>query len=221
MSKKKTHQKPIASVEDLRNQWLLNGGSVSRTDGVTSVYGPARAWLAVYRMGRSYEGKDEIDPTYATLLQVAGDYRSDLTSALLRVYDFGRGFTREAQKRPTFSGPVMIGVDTGRKHDSGKPDLTQLRNLPNALAALCRVLDHGANKYGRNNYKLVPSERYDKALLRHALSEGVDSDSGELHAAHVAACALIYLENLATGKAETPKAPPIEGLKGLWIREEK
>jgi hypothetical protein len=172
-------------------------------------------------MGRSYEGKDEKDPSDATLLEVAGDYRSDLTSALLRVYDFGRGFSR---KRPTFSGPVTIVVGTGRKDDSGKPDLTQLRNLPNALAALCRVLDHGAKKYGRNNYKLVSSKRYDKALLRHALSEGVDADSGELHAAHVAACALIFLENLVTGKAEppkAPKAPPIEGPKGLWIREEK
>lgn len=97
-------------------------------------------------------------------------------------------------------------MNDGKKDDKGKPDLTQLRGLRDALATVCRVLDHGARKYGRENYRMVASERYDKALLRHALDpEDRDEESGELHVAHVAACALIYLQNRANGKAEPPK----------------
>lgn len=95
--------------------------------------------------------------------------------------------------------------DEGRKNDKDKPDLRQLRNLPNALAAICRVLDYGAKEYGPANFAKVSSERYDKAMIRHALSEGRDAATGELHVAHVACCALIYLENLVTGKAEPAK----------------
>lgn len=93
----------------------------------------------------------------------------------------------------------------GRKDDKYKPDLRQLRNLPNALAAVCRVLDYGAKKYGLANFAKVASERYDMAMIRHVLSEGRDVDTGELHAAHAACCALIYLENRVTGKAEHAK----------------
>lgn len=97
-------------------------------------------------------------------------------------------------------------MNDGKKYDKGKPDLTQLRGLRDALATVCRVLDYGAKKYGRENYRMVASERYDKALLRHALApEERDEETGELHVAHVAACALIYLQNRANGKAETPK----------------
>ena len=57
------------------------------------------------------------------------------------------------------------------------------------------VMAYGANKYSRDNWKLVPKEEYLKASLRHLIAvvqnETVDEESGHKHLIH-AACDVIY-----------------------------
>ncbi len=202
--------KPPASDAMLRDEWRFHQGAIVRDRKSGSwkyAIGCNQAWSAIYRMGRLNAGLSPNDPPPALLLSVEGRYDTEpaLTDVIRKVYDFGRGvpWPGLSHETRTYSEiSVTITPNEGRKDDKGKPDLRQLRNLPNALAAVCRVLDYGAKKYGPANFAKVASERYDTAMIRHALSEGRDVDTGELHVAHVACCALIYLENLVTGKAE-------------------
>lgn len=111
-------------------------------------------------------------------------------------------------------------MNEGRKDDSGKPDLTYMRDVYEALCTVCQVFQFGARKYGRDNWRMVAYDRYDRALLRHALRNGNDDESGLPHWAHAVACALIY----ATNKLPAPKPPVngaiVEALPWLTIRKE-
>lgn len=85
---------------------------------------------------------------------------------------------------------------TGQKFDDGK---TQYHLMPlTALEQTNRVLMHGANKYGANNWQHVQGaeERYYNAALRHMFAwqagEKVDPESGISHLAH-AICSLMFL----------------------------
>jgi len=86
-------------------------------------------------------------------------------------------------------------MNEGRKDDSGKPDLTYLRDVYDAICTVCQVFQFGARKYGRDNWRMVAYDRYDRALLRHVLRNGNDDESGLPHWAHAVACALIYATN--------------------------
>lgn len=96
----------------------------------------------------------------------------------------------------------------GVKHDAGKVDYTLVP--VEALEVVCRVLEFGAKKYARDNWRTVvakDSSRYLKALLRHAFAvvrgEWLDPESGFPHLAHVACCALFLLANDAAVAKET------------------
>lgn len=85
----------------------------------------------------------------------------------------------------------------GRKDDAGKPDYTL---LPwDALELVVRVLAHGADKYGRENYLGVADgyERYRAAAFRHLVAvvrgEWADPESDLPHLAHMVASGLIAL----------------------------
>lgn len=80
----------------------------------------------------------------------------------------------------------------GRKADAGK---VQLSLLPfDALEIIARVMEFGALKYGRDNWRNVEAVRYEDAMLRHfaAIQRGefADPESGLPHAAHMACCAI-------------------------------
>lgn len=67
-----------------------------------------------------------------------------------------------------------------QKFDSGKPQWSGLVRLPGPAALLRTIArnDHGADQYGRDNWRNVPDvTRYHDALLRHAFS----ICRGELH----------------------------------------
>jgi hypothetical protein len=80
-----------------------------------------------------------------------------------------------------------------------------MRLLPGkALAAIARVLDHGAKKYAPYNWMRVrPRSRYVDAALRHlhAYADGEvnDPDSGLNHLAHAGCCILFLLWFHETG----------------------
>lgn len=87
---------------------------------------------------------------------------------------------------------------TFTKNDSGKLDLTLLPL--EALEEVTKVLEFGASKYGKNNWKTASKEdrqRYLQALMRHTFShlkgDITDDESGLYHMAHVACNALFYL----------------------------
>lgn len=86
----------------------------------------------------------------------------------------------------------------GRKDDTGKPPVVKgfMAYFPNALAAVADVSKFGASKYDWGNWRHVDNgvERYTEALGRHLLQDGVDSESGLLHAAHTAWNAMARLE---------------------------
>lgn len=85
----------------------------------------------------------------------------------------------------------------GQKADSGKPRPTLLP--VDSLLAITDVLEFGATKYGKDNWKSVPNatERYSDALMRHVYAylqgERKDAESGLQHLAHAGACLLFLL----------------------------
>ena len=88
---------------------------------------------------------------------------------------------------------------SGRKDDQGKIDYSL---LPwDIVDEVVRVLQFGAQKYDRDNWRKVPDglRRYSNAAMRHlvALQRGEinDPESGLSHAAH-AACCCLFLCNL-------------------------
>ncbi len=93
------------------------------------------------------------------------------------------------------------------KADSGKPPMSMLPG--HSLMAVARVLDTGAAKYGRDNWRQGFSySRLVDAAMRHifAFQEGEDLDleTGESHIAHATCCLLFLLHYL---ELEIPGAP--------------
>lgn len=85
----------------------------------------------------------------------------------------------------------------GRKYDTGKPDYTL---LPwDAVEDIVRVLDFGALKYARDNWRYVDDAevRYLAAAFRHmaayARGETHDPETGLSHLAHAGCCILFLL----------------------------
>lgn len=92
-------------------------------------------------------------------------------------------------------------VEEGKKDDNNKAPVRAgvINYFPNALLEIAKVSAFGAKKYSWGNWKFVENgkTRYGDAQMRHAcLShiESHDKESGLLHAAHEAWCALARLE---------------------------
>lgn len=88
-------------------------------------------------------------------------------------------------------------AQVGKKYDTGK---LRWSLLPwGAVEWAVKVLEHGATKYGDNNWQLVENgaKRYNDALIRHTAAiqkgETLDPESGLPHLAHVAVNALFLL----------------------------
>jgi hypothetical protein len=83
----------------------------------------------------------------------------------------------------------------GMKFDGDKRDFTL---LPwDSVEEIVKVLEFGAAKYARDNWKHVAADRYVKAAFRHlvAYSQGEehDQESGLPHLAHLGCCVLFLL----------------------------
>jgi len=91
--------------------------------------------------------------------------------------------------------------DDGRKDDAGKLELVRLLLLPDdiieALLEVCLVFDHGAQKYGAENWRKLENLRwrYLNAAVRHirerALGQRLDKESAKKVLAH-AICGLLF-----------------------------
>jgi len=84
----------------------------------------------------------------------------------------------------------------GTKHDQGKLRMSLLPE--GVLNEVLAVLEHGAAKYGDENWRIVPdaTTRYYDAAHRHIESwwtcTEIDPESGKAHLAH-AICSLMFL----------------------------
>ena len=90
-------------------------------------------------------------------------------------------------------------TEEGRKFDGGKLEYGLLP--PKALEAVVDVLTFGAQKYARDNWKVVPDSkrRYFDALQRHIwawkMGETFDPESGKHHLAHAMCCLMFLYEH--------------------------
>lgn len=95
--------------------------------------------------------------------------------------------------------PLTATETPGRKDDSGKRDWTLLPL--GALEQVVLVLEHGARKYGRDNWKKLDNleSRYQKALWRHMVAltkgESLDPETGLPHLAHIVCSALFIMQH--------------------------
>jgi len=96
---------------------------------------------------------------------------------------------------------IVMEPSGGKKSDGGKLDWTL---IPwKALIPAVKVLMFGANKYGRENWKKVSLIRYERALLRHVLSDELnDEETGLPHLAHAMCCILFIITLRGKGKNE-------------------
>lgn len=86
--------------------------------------------------------------------------------------------------------------EKGIKFDNEKIDWTMLPF--ESLREVVKVLEFGAKKYERDNWKYVePKERYIMAAFRHliayAMGEKTDSETGLNHLAHCCCCLLFKI----------------------------
>jgi len=91
----------------------------------------------------------------------------------------------------------MIEPTVGMKHDGGKLDYTL---VPwDGLEDVIRVLEFGAKKYSRDNWRKVDNAdtRYLAAAFRHLVAHNSgdvnDPESGLPHLAHAGCCILFML----------------------------
>ena len=91
-----------------------------------------------------------------------------------------------------------VPLREGVKYDMEKPDYSLVP--PNALEDTVKILTLGAQKYDRDNWKLLPNakRRYFAAAQRHMWArlkgELKDPESGIDHCAHAICCLMFMLE---------------------------
>lgn len=108
--------------------------------------------------------------------------------------------TRLLLTNPTQPAPCNCGaVETvgGMKFDSGKLDYTL---IPwDGLEEIVKVLEFGAKKYARDNWRHVEGaeQRYLAAAIRHLVAyqiqQPTDEETGISHLAHAGCCLLFLL----------------------------
>ena len=85
------------------------------------------------------------------------------------------------------------------RYNEGKPSLSMPFEARRAMIGAARVLQYGATKYERNNWKKgLPTTQIADSLLRHLAAylagEDLDAESGERHVDHITVNALFLAE---------------------------
>jgi hypothetical protein len=96
--------------------------------------------------------------------------------------------------------------DGAERHNQGKPKLSMILEMPHALEGVTRVLEHGAEVYGRRNYQQgLPYTEVADSFMRHVLAwindEDNDVKSGLPHVDHMA-CNALFLAEFARTRTE-------------------
>lgn len=101
----------------------------------------------------------------------------------------------------------------GVKYDEGKPDYSLMPSRE--LEQIVKIMTHGRDKYGRNNWKgELENDRLYAALMRHLETdrqgEYLDKETGEPHLAHVACNAIFLLWYRNNEPAEVESKEPVQ-----------
>lgn len=96
--------------------------------------------------------------------------------------------------------------EQGLRFNDTKPKLSFTMEFPNALTGVTRVLEFGAKKYARSNWKKgLPSTEVLDSMLRHQIAwmsgEDFDPESGLPHLDHIL-CNAMFLAELSRIKPE-------------------
>jgi hypothetical protein len=100
----------------------------------------------------------------------------------------------------------------GKKHDGDKPRFSLLP--PVGLYQTVKVLEHGAKKYGPENWRNLEDgeRRYADAILRHTFAllagETHDPETGIHHGAHIACSGLFLAEGFEPEPVPEPAPQP-------------
>lgn len=110
------------------------------------------------------------------------------------------------QQKIADDSAAAAAANQGQKLDSDKPDMSLLS--PIALVLLTKVLDFGAKKYAKHNWrKGISEDRLVAASLRHITAilggEVCDRETGLPHAAHLM-CEAMFLCEQYTSQAGAP-----------------
>ena len=95
-------------------------------------------------------------------------------------------------------------VREASRYNDGKPQISYLGDIKEALEILANVFEMGADKYGRDNWKKGFNKKtmldsMGRHYLKLAAGQELDEESGLDHAAHLAWNALAYMQLKAEG----------------------
>lgn len=85
---------------------------------------------------------------------------------------------------------MKVNKEQALRYNEGKPELSYVLDVMPALKDMVAVLEFGANKYARNNWKKgFPKEKLLDSMLRHIdafySGEDIDPESGLPHVGHI------------------------------------
>ena len=132
-----------------------------------------------------------------------------------------------ALDRLTKAGPIKPKKQVASRDNAGKAEWDYIFQFPTAVEALCRVMELGAVKYERDNWKRggKPDREYISAVGRHisAFKQGVTvaPDTGCLHLAHAMWNLMALIE--LNGSGVTHDSELFAKMKEHWeaVKEKK